>query len=166
MGHFLQQITARNLLSFGPEGMTVGLEPLNVLIGPNGSGKSNLLDVISLLQAAPRELARPVREGGGARNWIWQGNPRMPASVAALAESPDESRWGRIRHTIAFTEAGRRFSLVDERVENELPSPGADDVYFSTATKTAIRRLMSAMKPARGGSSGMILRTMSRCCRS
>lgn len=130
MGHFLQQITARNLLSFGPEGMTVGLEPLNVLVGPNGSGKSNLLEVISLLQAAPRDLARPVREGGGARNWIWQGNPRLPASVAALAESPDESRWGRIRHTIAFTEAGRRFSLVDERVENELPSPGADDVYF------------------------------------
>ena len=29
----LQSITAKNLLSFGPEGMTLELKPLNVLVG-------------------------------------------------------------------------------------------------------------------------------------
>lgn len=85
MGHFLHQITARNLLSFGPEGMTLELGPLNVLIGPNGSGKSNLLAALSLLQAAPQELARPAREGGGVRSWIWQGQPETPACIEAQA---------------------------------------------------------------------------------
>ena len=28
------------LLSFGPEGIDLPMQPLNVLIGPNGSGKS------------------------------------------------------------------------------------------------------------------------------
>ena len=59
MGYFLQNVTARNVLSFGPSGMSLDLRPLNVLIGANGSGKSNLLEVISLLQAAPRELSAP-----------------------------------------------------------------------------------------------------------
>ena len=130
MGHFLHQITARNLLSFGPIGMTLELQPLNVLIGPNGSGKSNLLSAISLLQAAPRELARPVREGGGVRNWIWQGQPETPAYLEVLAENGEASRSERLRHSIEFTAAGRSFELVDERVENELPNPVSDDVYF------------------------------------
>ena len=130
MGHFLHEITARNLLSFGPSGMTLELGPLNVLIGPNGSGKSNLLAVISLLQAAPRELSRPVREGGGVRSWIWQGQPETPACLEALAESVGERRSERLRHTIKFAAADRRFRLADERVETELPAPGADDAYF------------------------------------
>lgn len=130
MGHFLHQITARNLLSFGPEGMTLELGPLNVLIGPNGSGKSNLLAAISLLQAAPQELARPAREGGGVRSWIWQGQPETPACIEALSESDGKNRTERLRHSIKFAAAGRRFSLVDERVENERPAAGADDVYF------------------------------------
>ena len=130
MGHFLHQITARNLLSFGPAGMTLDLQPLNVLIGPNGSGKSNLLSAISLLQAAPHDLARPVREGGGVRSWIWQGHPETPAYLEVLAESGEASQSERLRHSIEFTPAGRRFDLVDERVENELPKRGEDDVYF------------------------------------
>ena len=37
----LRQITVKNLLSFGGEGICLDLGPFNVLIGPNGSGKSN-----------------------------------------------------------------------------------------------------------------------------
>ena len=59
------EIQLRNLLSFGPGGLTLPLGPLNVLIGPNGSGKSNLIEAFSLLQSAPRLLALPVRDGGG-----------------------------------------------------------------------------------------------------
>lgn len=67
----LRRIRARNLLSFGPEGIDLELSALNVLIGPNGSGKSNLLEVIRLLQAAPHDLAAPVSTGGGGvSDWI------------------------------------------------------------------------------------------------
>ena len=130
MGHFLHQITARNLLSFGPAGMTLELQPLNVLIGPNGSGKSNLLSAISLLQAAPQELARPVREGGGVRSWVWQGQPETPASLEVLAESAVARKSERLRHTIKFAAADQNFNLIDERIENELPAPGANDADF------------------------------------
>jgi predicted ATPase len=69
----LRSLTLRNVLSFGPEGQTLNFEPLNVLIGPNGSGKSNLIDILALLHSLPRDLAEPINEGGGIRQWIWKG---------------------------------------------------------------------------------------------
>ena len=75
------EIQLRNLLSFGPTGLTLPLRPLNVLIGPNASGKSNLIEAFSLLQSAPRLLASPVRDGGGIGDWLWKGRaPRRPIS--------------------------------------------------------------------------------------
>jgi predicted ATPase len=65
----IKSIKLRNLLSFGDPGLDLELKPLNVLIGPNGSGKSNLIDAISLLQAAPRDIAEPIRKGGGIGEW-------------------------------------------------------------------------------------------------
>ncbi len=124
----LRRITAKNLLSFGPDGVSLDLLPLNVLIGPNGSGKSNLFEAIGLLQAAPHELATPVREGGGIRNWIWKGQPGATATVEAVVANPDGNQ--PLRHTIEFTEANQSFHLVDERVENKSPPAGEDDVYF------------------------------------
>ena len=59
---FLRSIQLRNLLSFGPDTPELELKSLNVLIGPNGSGKSNLIDAISLLQAAPRDLGADAHE--------------------------------------------------------------------------------------------------------
>ena len=66
----LTTIKARNLLSFGPDGLDLDLGSLNVLIGPNGSGKSNLLETVGLLRGAPQDIAAPIRESGGIRNWI------------------------------------------------------------------------------------------------
>jgi len=67
---FLREIAIKNLLSFGPEGLRLGLKPLNVLIGPNGSGKSNLFEVLALLHAAPTELAsRYVRVGASGTGY-------------------------------------------------------------------------------------------------
>ena len=125
MGYFLRNITARNVLSFGPSGMSLDLRPLNVLIGANGSGKSNLLEVISLLQAAPRELAAPVRAGGGIGDWIWQGQPDAVATVAAVVASPDGEP--PIKHTLSFTNSGQSFRLTDERVAKQRPGGGPDD---------------------------------------
>ena len=78
---FLQKIKLQNLLSFGSEGVELELQPLNVLIGPNGSGKSNLIEALSVLAAAPRDLAAPFREGGGVTEWIWKGEKRFPGAI-------------------------------------------------------------------------------------
>jgi len=69
----LHSIRLTNLLSYGSKGVTLELEPLNVLIGPNASGKSNLIEAISLLAATPRDLLKPFQEGGGAEEWLWKG---------------------------------------------------------------------------------------------
>lgn len=69
----IKEIRLQNLLSFGPNTPPLELRPLNVLIGPNGSGKSNLIEAISLLQAAPKDLSEPAIRGGGAKEWIWKG---------------------------------------------------------------------------------------------
>jgi predicted ATPase len=70
----LRTLRLTNLLSYGPEGTEVELQPLNVLIGPNGSGKSNLIDAISLLKAAPTDISAPIRAGGGMPEWVWKGS--------------------------------------------------------------------------------------------
>ena len=121
MRSFLRNITARNVLSFGPEGMSLDLQPLNVLIGPNGSGKSNLLEVISLLQAAPRELERPLREGGGVRNWIWQGQQAKPAIVSASVRVSHGSEILNIKHTTEVMEFLQMPFVCSELIETEAP---------------------------------------------
>lgn len=121
MQSFLRNITARNVLSFGPEGMSLDLQPLNVLIGPNGSGKSNLLEVISLLQAAPQELIRPLREGGGVPNWIWQGQQTKPAVVSASVHIPRGASHLEVKHTLEISDFFQMSIVNRERIETEVP---------------------------------------------
>lgn len=110
-----QRIRANNLLSFGPSGIDLELGPLNVLIGPNGSGKSNLLDAISLFQAAPSQLAMPVRLGGGAEEWIWKGTRETSWAVVDAVVFPAPSAHA-IWHHIAFGGFNQVFWLGDEQV--------------------------------------------------
>ena len=124
----LRKIRLRNLLSFGPEGLDLDLPGLTVLIGPNGSGKSNLFEALSLLQAAPSQLAAPVREGGGIRNWLWNRQSDATALVEAVVENPRGAQ--PLRHAIEFTETHQTFRLVAERVEYEEPYAGHDEPYF------------------------------------
>ena len=100
----LHRIKLENLLSFGPDAQELELKPLNVLIGPNGVGKSNLIEVIGLLRAAPADVAAPIREGGGASNWIWNGDPqatkaRVEIDIEPLFHPPDEQL---LRYSLAF----------------------------------------------------------------
>ncbi len=107
----LHSISLRNLLSYGSAGVPLDLEPLNVLIGPNASGKSNLIEGISLLAAAPRDLLRPLREGGGTAEWIWKGSDATgKASLDTLIEFNDNL----IHYHLSFTVTRSRFELVDE----------------------------------------------------
>ena len=70
------------LLSFAPGSTPFELKGLNVLIGPNGSGKSNLIEVLELLSATPRDLAAVVRDGGGPAEWLWKGRgATKPAEI-------------------------------------------------------------------------------------
>lgn len=68
----IHRLKVAGLLSFGPEGIDLPLQPLNVLIGPNGSGKSNLLEVLALLRASPNDLPAPIKAMGGVEEWLWK----------------------------------------------------------------------------------------------
>ncbi len=136
---FIRRLHVAGLLSFGPDGIDVPLERLNVLIGPNGSGKSNLLEVLSLLRAAPTSLPQPVKEMGGVREWLWKGptigdkDQKEPESVrSATIDVVVNYEKGKmpLRHVLRVTEHGSRFEIVDERIENEAPRVGQEDAYF------------------------------------
>ncbi|WP_395143440.1 AAA family ATPase [Armatimonas sp.] len=70
---FLNSVKFTNLLSFGPEGMELELQPLNVLIGPNGSGKSNFIDAMRILQAITIDINIPFSKGDTVAEWLWKG---------------------------------------------------------------------------------------------
>lgn len=125
----IQRLKVSGLLSFGPDGIDLPLERLNVLIGANGSGKSNLLEVLSLLRASPTNLPEPVKEMGGVREWLWKGaGARSVASIDAVLAYPKGK--SPVRHVLEITDHGGRFEVTDERIEYEKPQRGRDDVYF------------------------------------
>ena len=112
----IHRLKVSGLLSFGPQGIDLPMEPLNVLIGPNGSGKSNLLEVLALLRAAPRELSRPIKRGGGIWEWLWKGEESPhKATIEATVNDPEKN--SPLRHMLEFTDHGRRFEVTDERIE-------------------------------------------------
>ena len=125
---FIRTIRLENILSYGPSSGEFPLEPLNVLIGPNASGKSNLIEALSLLAAAPRDLHKPIREGGGVHDWLWKGSSLLTkATLEVTAEYPQGQP---LRYRLSFTETGSRFELRDEAVENERPSSGNVNPYL------------------------------------
>lgn len=125
---FIQEITPRNILSYGPETEPITLENLNVLIGPNGSGKSNLIETISLLRATTGDVRAVIRQGGGTNEWIWKGNPKGTASIDAVISNPKGPQ--PLRHVFSFREEKQSFRLDDERIENQYPDEDKDIPYF------------------------------------
>jgi predicted ATPase len=119
----IEQLTLTNLLSFGPNTEPLELRPLNVVIGANGSGKSNLLEAIDLLRNAPEQIAKPIREGGGIRDWLWKGGKGTPAAcidaVVAYPIGPTS-----LRYIISITKMFEQFRIADERIENDRTLPG------------------------------------------
>ena len=126
---FFRAIRLENILSYGPGATELSLEPLNVFIGPNAAGKSNLIEALSLLAAAPRDLQAPIRGGGGVKHWLWKGIERLDtATVNVTLEYFERSR--PLRYRLSFGEIGERFDLQDEAVENEQPELGKEEPYF------------------------------------
>lgn len=130
----IHQILLTNLLSFGENSEPISLNKgLNVLIGPNASGKSNLLEAISLLQAAPKDFTKPIRDGGGIREWLWKGGSSRHAEaiLEAVIEYPfKQEKPMPLRHTLRFTEVSQRLEIKDERIENREAYPGHEEPYF------------------------------------
>jgi len=121
----LNEITLRNVLSFGPDTPPLPLKPLNVLIGPNGSGKSNLIEAIDLLRSAAKHLAASVQEEGGVGDWIWKGS--RTASVQAIVSITRRSTL--ISHTINFMELGHGYLFIDdERIVDA--NPNGERFYY------------------------------------
>jgi predicted ATPase len=126
----MRSIRLTNFLSYGPDTKEIELGPLNVLIGPNASGKSNLIEALGLLHAAPVDLLAPIRAGGGVGEWLWKGaGKKQGAEIDVTLYYPDGPQ--PLRHRIRFNEAGQKFDLEDEVIENEHASNFNDpDPYF------------------------------------
>ena len=148
------------LLSFGPGGIDLPMEPLNVLIGPNGSGKSNLLEAISLLQAAPRGISEPISRTGGVREWAWKGAEASDSIVvevmgtsrppSAVFQRPDvQSMTGNTYLTLV--NRGGRSIVAAEQVE---PLGTHPDTHDEVAYKLYVRDLEC---PVTGGTVSLFL---------
>ncbi|MGE4505854.1 MAG: AAA family ATPase, partial [Desulfovibrionaceae bacterium] len=128
----IKSMKLKNLLSFGEIDDEIKLGGLNVLIGPNGSGKSNLIEAVSLLQAAPRSITNPMRRkgGGGVRDWLWQGrednaSAELEAVISNSADSMDD-----LRYRFSFSMINQRFEMTDELLEYVKPAEGQNEPYF------------------------------------
>ncbi|MEG5059902.1 AAA family ATPase [Microcoleus sp. A2-C5] len=114
---FIHSLQLQNFLSYGTEGETIELQPLNVLIGSNASGKSNLIEAIALLKATATDLVAPIRQGGGISDFLWKGEKGIPtAKIEAILDYPE--RTIPLRYQISFTAVGQRLEVVDEAIED------------------------------------------------
>lgn len=124
----LQEITPRNLLSFGPDTEPLALKNLNILIGPNGTGKSNLLETIVLMRSTPSDIRGVVRRGGGVKEWLWKGGKEPIASIDLVIRNLKGKQ--SLRHFLSFREDSQEFLLNDERIENRKPYKNKSQPYF------------------------------------
>lgn len=118
----IRHLAPKNFLSFGPEFPGLELRSLNVLIGPNGSGKSNLIEVINLLRASPKDWREVTRKGGGVAEWIWKGDNNGTAALEVVVRTRKGVH--PLRHAMAFNVVSQGFALDEERIENEVAYAG------------------------------------------
>ncbi|MFO7566779.1 MAG: AAA family ATPase [Enhygromyxa sp.] len=132
MARFIESITLTNFLSFGPESTTLQFEDINVLVGANGSGKSNLIEAINVLRHAPTDLARVLREGGGAGQWLWKDEKGQTAERAEIeiVLAPDVITGPSTRYRLSFGIDGNQMVILDERIENAEPTKDRAKPYF------------------------------------
>ncbi|MBL8951715.1 MAG: AAA family ATPase, partial [Myxococcaceae bacterium] len=111
-----RRVTFKNLLSFGPAGVSVELRPLNVLIGPNGSGKSNFVEAIGLVSAAPSDLTEPIRLGGGVSEWLWKGHGGAKDAQLEVAVSSDPTNADGLRYLLSVGNDNGKAVVLRETV--------------------------------------------------
>jgi predicted ATPase len=127
----IHHLAPQNFLSFGPDNAGIELRALNVFIGPNGSGKSNLIEAISILRAAPKDIGEVTRKGGGVSEWIWKGGRSERAELSASFNKPNSTL--PLVHDVAFGASGGRFDLMEEKIHDLAESGGMWNGYYSSA---------------------------------
>lgn len=117
----IRQLTLKNFLSFGPDGVTVDLLPLNVLIGPNASGKSNLLEALAILRAAAMgDLQSAIREGGGPGEFLWKGaGHSTKAFIEVTTVDRGSSPMEEVRHGLRLGQVSAITALADEYIKQQ-----------------------------------------------
>ena len=147
----IQHLKISGMLSFGPEGIDLPMEPLNVLIGPNGSGKSNFIEALALLQAAPHDLSAPVRRGGGVKEWLWKGDgQRELALVETIISYPTGAM--PLLHRLFMVQQGERFEVIGENIQDERANSSwrsPTSYYTSNRDTVEINGLVTAPGGAR-----------------
>ncbi|HXU29540.1 MAG TPA: AAA family ATPase [Thermoanaerobaculia bacterium] len=137
---FLRSIELKNILSYGPEGVTLELEPLNVLIGPNASGKSNLIQALRILPAALNDFAKPIREGGGIDEWLWKG--AGGSGIARLGvKILDPTSGTEVGYDLGFTADQSRFSVTHEEIHGR-----AGRIYYFDPAYPSLERIGPASR--------------------
>ena len=109
----LREVTLENIFSF--KKTTVELRELNVLIGPNAVGKSNLIEAISLLQAAPVDLNGAIRRQGGVRVVCSLAGP-VASPIAAI--ECDGIGGEPLQYRLEFSEQASGFVILRERLND------------------------------------------------
>lgn len=136
------EITLKNFLSYGPEGVTIPLRPLNVLLGANGTGKTNLVEAISLLAATPRrgQLDEQIRKGDGISEWIYKGDADSSKvmTIEAVLKQLGNNNYPMLRHRIELRAIGPRFDVTGERVENAEPALGHTQTFFYFSNEAGV----------------------------
>jgi predicted ATPase len=120
----IRRLTLQNFLSYGPEGISLEVLPLNVLIGPNASGKSNLLEALAILRATAGDLQSAVREGGGIGEYLWKGDPTSTGTLQVTVSEPEPLLTDVISHRIELTQVSSRLEVSAEIIyANKLGTP-------------------------------------------
>lgn len=133
---FLKSIRLQGFLSYGPAACTIPLSPLNVVIGSNGSGKSNLVEALSIFRAVPSDLPKPIANGGRVKDWLWHdgASASADANIEVIISEGHIVKFATgspaVRYNLTFGAEGDVFVVRDERVENEIPTPGHAKPYF------------------------------------
>jgi len=104
-------ITLENIFSF--KKTNVELRGLNVLIGPNAVGKSNLIEAISLLQAAPVDLNVAILRQGGVRVVCSLAGP-VASPIAAI--ECDKINGEPLQYRLEFSEDAGGFVILREHL--------------------------------------------------
>ena len=115
-----KSVRVTGLLSF--RDTQLELQPLNVLIGPNASGKSNLIEIMALLQAVPRDLIGFFRRSGGISDWIWKGTREGASTGTVEALVAYDTGPMPLRYILSVAERGQQFDVATERLETEGPT--------------------------------------------
>src|SRR5579885_3240096 len=127
-------LRASGFLSFGPKGVNVDLQPLNVLIGPNASVKSNFLEIFRLLRSLTTDVDSFADDDSSSDDFIWKGE-----DANGFAEFEVQSKsYARYDHTfvLAPDQAHTGFVIPIEKLVRAEPTRHVREMYNKDESST------------------------------